>query len=62
MIRGSLRIKLRIKLFGNNGVAVFRKPMISLVPVRSYLRIGLDSFLCYFDQRLAFEDSPPRSA
>ena len=46
-------VSLRIKLLGNNGVAVFRKPMISLVPVRSYLRIGLDSFLRCFDQRLA---------
>ena len=55
-------VSIRIELLGNNGVAVFRKPMISLIPVRSYLRIWLDSFLRCFDQRLAFEDSPPRSA
>ena len=46
-------VSLRVELLGNNVVAVFRKPMISLVPVRSHLRIGLDRFLRRFDQRLA---------
>ena len=46
-------VPLRVEILRNNSVAVFRKPMISLVPVRSQLRIGLDSFPRRFNQRLA---------